>query len=170
MGTCMRALPQGFFLFELLLVLILIGTLSIGFIRLDFIMQGYVRAELEQLYQLCLYAQRHAINSGASCFIELDSAAREYRCNGLCYRMPKGVMFGVLPHVKGPPSAPKKLLSQPITFAGNRITSSPEGFLDVGTVYLVNEARTVLYALTSGAGAYSYLRKYRYADTWQRVE
>jgi Tfp pilus assembly protein FimT len=165
-----RSKRQGFLLFEVILVLGLVSIVCMVSIQLHFLTRGYVRAELEALYQMCLYAQRHAIMTGEACTVVLNTDKNSYSCNGHACVLAKGVCFGVLPQVKGPPSAPQKIITQVTTFKNNQISCSPEGTIDAGTVYLTDGSSACLYALTSGVAPYSYLRKYRYAGTWQRLE
>lgn len=167
----MGARRQGFLLFELLLIFGLIGFIAcFAFVHMRFLTRGYVRAETEALYQMCLYAQRRAMSSGKTCTVVLDIAKHSYSCNDHVCELAKGVRFGVLPNVKGPPSAPQQVLTGVSTFKNNCIHCSPAGTIDAGTVYLIDADRQSLYALTSGVAPYSYLRTYRYASKWQRLE
>lgn len=167
----MRASRQGFLLFELLLVFGLVSFIAcLAFIQMRFLTHSYVRAEIEALYQMCLYAQRRAISSGQTCTVVLDIAKHSYACNDHVCVFAGNVRFGVLPHVKGPPSAPQQALVHASTFKNNRINCSPDGIIDAGTVYLIDTDKQSLYALTSGVAPYSFIRTYRYAGKWQRLE
>lgn len=167
----MGANRQGFLLFELLLVFGLVSLIAcLSFVHMRFLTRGYVRAELEALYQICLYAQRRAISSGQTCTVLLDVEKHTYACNGQVCRLADGVRFGVLPQVKGPPSVPQQIITKASTFKDNQISCSPEGVIAAGTIYMIDGTGQCLYALTSGIAPYSYLRKYRYADKWQRLE
>lgn len=167
----MRADRQGFLLFELLLVFGLVSMIALfAFVQMRFLTRGYVRAEVEALYQMCLYAQRRAMSSGHVCTVTLDLAKHAYMCDEHTCELSKNVRFGILPHVKGPPSAPQESLTSTSTFKNNRINCSPEGTIDAGTVYLIDVEKKSLYALTSGVAPYSYVRTYRYAGNWQRLK
>ena len=167
----MRASEQGFLLFELLLVFCL-ATIIACFVfgNMRFLNRGYARAELQTLYQMCLYAQRRAISSGQECAIQIDVKKHRYACNGMICMLSDGVQFNILPNVKGPPSSPQHHLTQMCTFKNNCITCSSDGIIDAGTIYITDFAKQNLYALTSGVAPYSYLRMYRYAGKWQRLE
>lgn len=170
-GMRMRSRRQGFLLFELLLVFGLVSIIAgLALVQMHFLTRGYVRAELEALYQICLYAQRRAISSGQTCTVLLDIEKHRYSCNERVCTLTDGVQFGILPNVKGPPSSPQQTATNISTFKNNKISCSPEGTVDAGTVYMTDRSRQCLYALTSGVAPYSYLRKYRYVGTWQRLE
>lgn len=162
---------QGFLLYELLLVFGLVSIIAgFAFSRMRFLTRGYARSEIQALHQMCLYAQRRAISSGRPCAVILDVAKHSYACNERVCVLPKDVRFGVLPQVKGPPSAPQHILTHACSFKDNTITCSPDGIINVGTVYMTDGSSECLYALTSGVAPYSFLRTYRYAGTWQRLK
>jgi type II secretory pathway pseudopilin PulG len=163
---------RGFLLFELLCVFALLTVVcTFALSQLRFLSRGYVRTELETLYQTCLYAQRYAMSSGSPCVVVLDIAKNQYMCNGRVHRFASGVSFGTSSaRVKGPPSSPSQEITVPSTFNNNRIVCFPEGIIEAGTIYMTDSDGRSLYALTSGVAPYSYLRKYRYAGTWQRLE
>jgi len=162
---------QGFLLFELLLVFGLVSIIAcIAFVHMRFITRGYVRAELAALYQMCVYAQRCAISSGQSCAVILDIEQNRYWCNDRICTLASGVQFGIISGVKGPPSAPQQPITHASTFRNNRISCSPDGIIDAGTIYLIDADKRFLYALTAGVAPYSYVRMYRFAGTWQRLE
>lgn len=99
--------------------------------------------------------------------LEIDQ--NSYRYGTERTLLPKGVTFGWLPAVQGPPATPRTPVTTASTFAHHVITCSPEGVVSSGTVYLTDSKKTVLYALSSGVGSVSFLRKYRYAKRWQNL-
>jgi prepilin-type N-terminal cleavage/methylation domain-containing protein len=162
---------SGFSLLEMLIVLALVSlTLCLSFGQLHFLRRGYASAELDNLYQTCLYMQRHAMVAGKACDITLDITGNYYQFNDQRCQLIQGVQFGILPNVKGPPSTPTKLLSKPCSFKNNQISFSKDGSISAGTVYITDVTHNCLYALSSSVASYSYLRKYRYADKWHQLD
>lgn len=164
----MRKRP-AFTLVELLVVVALIAILASLALHQFSFFSRYVRTELDLLYQTCLYMQRHALVTRQKQTLILDIESNSYRFNDRSHVFKKGVCFGIMP-VKGPPSAPNKLLDKASTFKNNQIVFYPDGIIDAGSVYLTNDQHTLLYALTVAISPYSYLRTYCYADTWRLLE
>jgi len=92
-----------------------------------------------------------------------------YSYAGQQEKLPPQVRFGVLPNVKGPPSAPARLLAKPATFDNNCITAAPHGILQPGTVYMIDSSKTCLYALSSSITQHTYIRKYRFDGRWHAL-
>lgn len=161
---------RAFTLIELVIVIACLTCLimlSVGHVKLSH--HGHLRSELDMLYQVCLYAQRHAMMTGQVCVVEIDVENNCYRCNGQLHQLSKDVYFGLVPHIKGLPSSPQKKITKACTFRNNCITCSKGGIISAGTLYLIGGNRC-LYALTASVAPYSYLRKYRYADKWHLIE
>jgi len=81
--------------------------------------------------------------------------------------LPAKVFFGFMPGAKGPPASANKLILKSITFTNNRIIFYPTGIISAGTVYLIDQAKQVMYALSNGVSQISFLRTYRYNGSWQ---
>jgi hypothetical protein len=96
----------------------------------------------------------------------LDETGNRYQCDGVWYDLPSTIRFGFLPESKGPPSTPTTPIRSAITFPGKKVSCFPDGTIQAGTVYLVDDKKSSMYALTSGVSAVSFLRKYRYDGTW----
>lgn len=96
----------------------------------------------------------------------LDETGNRYHCDGVWYNLPATIRFGFLPESKGPPSTPTRPIRSAITFPGKKVSCFPDGTIQAGTVYLVDDKKSSMYALTSGVSAVSFLRKYRYDGTW----
>lgn len=164
----MQAKP-GVTLIELLIVIALIGICcSLVLSRLSN-MGVHVRTELGLLQQVCMYMQRRALLTGQQQSVHLDLHNNSYTFNGRTHKLAQGVIFGTMP-VKGPPASPHTLLTNACTFTQNIITFYPSGIIDAGSLYLTNNAHSILYALTNAVSSYSYLRTYCYADTWHMLE
>jgi Tfp pilus assembly protein FimT len=158
---------RGFLLAELMVT---IAVLCLMIVLLkgagSFTTTGFVRASLDQLCATCLMAQKRAMMTGVQQEVVLEIDRGSYRYGTERIVLPKGVMFGWLAAVQGPPATPQALLTTASTFARNTIACSPEGTISSGAVYMTDAKKTVLYALSSGVGSVSFLRKYRYAKGW----
>lgn len=158
---------SGFLLIELMIVVSLICLITV--LMRGALMPsttGFVRASLDELYGICLLAQKRAMMTGQEQKVVLELSANAYTCGKQRVTLPKGVTFGWLPEAKGPPANPRAPLTAASTFAGHTIVFKPDGVVAAGSVYLIDAKRTVLYALSSGVGSVSFLRKYRYAKGW----
>lgn len=163
----LRQARHGFLLVELMVVIALMCLMVVVLqSAVDVKTTGFVRASLDQLYATCLMAQKRAMMTGITQEIVLEVDRGSYRYGTERILLPKGVEFGYLAGVQGPPARPHDRVIMASTFAHNSITCSPEGTLTAGTVYLVDSKKTILYALSSGVGSVSFLRKYRYAKGW----
>jgi prepilin-type N-terminal cleavage/methylation domain-containing protein len=161
---------SGFSLLELMVVLMLVGLLAgLSFGHASIMNHILVRYEVERLYATALYLQRLAMATGQRQRLTLQPATHSYIYNGTSYLLPQDVRFGIIPGVRGSPGSASKLLREPITFVGSAITFEPTGIIQPGSVYLINKEKTALYALTCSVSQVSFLRKYRYANTWKVV-
>jgi type II secretory pathway pseudopilin PulG len=159
----------AFTLIELLVVIGLI-MMTIGLTLQQFKNSSRsVRTELELLYQTSLYMQRRALVTRQKQIMYLDIEHNRYSFENRTYHLPSGVQFGIIP-VKGPPASPLKPLEKSCTFKNNQIVFYPEGVIEAGSVYLTDDTKNRLYALTVAVAPYSYLRTYCYADTWRLLQ
>lgn len=163
----MRA-AKGYLFVELLVVIALVCcVVMLMSSTLSTSTTGFARAALDELYSTCLLAQKRAMMLGVAQKIAFELGANAYHYDRQRVVLPKGVTFGWLPDVKGPPAHPRAGLTSACTFDNAMIVFHPDGVISSGTVYLVDAKKTVLYALSSGVGHVSFLRKYRYAKGWQ---
>ena len=161
---------QGYFLFELMIVVALIALLMTFVLSYQgFMGRAAVRAELEQMRAACLYLQRRALQEGTQQELRIDQVRRTYTCDGAKHKFMGEVAFGAMPGVKGPPSAPRTEISRPITFQDERIIFHPNGTILPGTVYLTDRKKSCLYALSSGIGSAWDIHSYHYAGKWQVI-
>jgi type II secretory pathway pseudopilin PulG len=128
-----------------------------------------VRNEIELLYQTSLYMQRRALFLHQKQILYLDIEHNTYSFEHRTHKLPSGVQFGIMP-VKGPPASPLKQLEKPSTFKNNQIIFYPDGVIEAGSIYLTDDKKKQLYALTVAVAPYSYLRTYCYADTWRLLQ
>jgi type II secretory pathway pseudopilin PulG len=159
----------AFTLIELLVVIALI-MMTIGLTLQQFSScSRSVRTELELLYQTSLYMQRRALVMRQKQVLHLDIEHNAYSFEDRTHRLPSGVQFGIM-SVKGPPASPSRPLEKSSTFKNNQIIFYPDGPIEPGSVYLTNDKKNQLYALTVAVAPYSYLRTYCYADTWRLLQ
>lgn len=113
--------------------------------------------------------QRRALVMRQKQILYFDIAHNAYTFEDRTHTLAKGVQFGIMP-VKGPPASPSKPLEKALTFKNNQIVFYPDGVIEAGSVYLTNDKKDQLYALTVAVAPYSYLRTYCYADTWRLLQ
>jgi hypothetical protein len=149
-------------LYGILLLAIFIVCISKLVVGFSMFQQYTVRAEIEKLQALCIYLQQQALVSNKPLELKFDIINRRYASGEIKNILPIGVMFDFMPNVKGSPGVEYAPVVKAITFADNRIIFYPDGTISAGTLYLTDSKKTLLYALTSGVGATSYIRSYRY--------
>ncbi len=153
-----------------LLVVIALTMMMIGLTLQQFSdCSRSVRTELELLYQTSLYMQRRALVLRQKQVLYVDIVHNTYSFEDRTHRLANGVQFGIMP-VKGPPASPFKMIEKASTFKNDQIVFHPDGVVDAGSVYLTNDKKNQLYALTVAVAPYSYLRTYCYADTWRLLQ
>jgi type II secretion system protein H len=161
---------SGFSLIELMVVLAIIALIAMltgtGSRALTDLA---TRLELDKLYALCHYAQRYAMASNQIQTITFNIPANSYRFREREEKLASGVQFGFIQGAQGPPAQPVSALSKPITFLGEHITFYPDGIIQAGTLYLVNDKKTIMYALSNAVSQVSHLRKYVYDGSWRMV-
>lgn len=166
----MRFVKQAFTLIELLLGMLLLSLLVTLIVHQFSCIRGYVHSEVHNLYQACLYMQRHALMTRKDCSLIFNLDRHNYTFNKRTYRLPSGVKFGILP-AYGPPSSPHKAITKACTFKDNEITFYADGIIESGSIYVTDARHTILYALTVPVASYSYLRTYCYDDgTWRLLQ
>ena len=159
---------SGFSFIELSIVIALVAILvALSGAHISFLNRMIVRAELEHLYNTCFYLQRRALMTKKSQTVSFDLEHNSYSANGRVYRLPSHVIFGTMQGVKGPPSSPENLLTEPITFKDNSAIFHPNGIIKPGAIYLTDSSKRCTYALSCAVSTVYYLRKYQYTDRWQ---
>ncbi len=134
----------------------------------SFLSRHLVRQEVENLKQFITYAHRLALATGQMQTIHIQITSNSVQGAGRQYQLARGVRFGVIPGVQGPPAAPHSSLTEPITFKDNQIICYPYGTIDAGTVYITDDRANWLYAVSSGVSPVSYLRTYFFDGSWKR--
>lgn len=161
----------GFSLIELMIVLAIVTIIAmLTATSRMFFTDIATRLEIDKLYSLCHYAQRCAMASNQIQTITFNVSANTYRFGEREEKLSPGVIFGFIQGAKGPPAHPTSPLSKPITFTGEHITFYPDGIIQAGTMYLVNDNKTTMYALSNAVSQVSHLRKYSYNGSWRMIQ
>lgn len=160
----------GFLLVELMIALAVVGTVvAFTITNLKFLDRIMVRCELDKLHAAALYGQRCAQMKNQEVSLAFDTTQGGYSLRGHRELLARGVAFGFLPGVPGPSGTTRGPIRSPITYAKEQITFFPTGIMQAGTVYLVDNNATMMYALSSPISQFSFMRKYRYDTAWQRI-
>jgi len=163
-------LHTGFSLIELMVVLSIVGLLTLlAAGNTMFLNRSIIRAQFEQLYSMCHLARQTAIATNKAQIIQFDLVCNTYSWGDRKESLPRAIRFGFIAGTKGPPAHPTTVLHTPITFSGNKITFHPDGIIQAGTLYLVDEQATTMYALSNAVSQFSYLRMYRFDGTWHTL-
>lgn len=116
-----------------------------------------------------MYLQRIAMVTNKKQILTFDTARNCYTYRGHEERLSSYTTFGTLNNVKGPPSTPTHTINNPITFIGKRITFTPNGILQPGTIYLTDKNKQYQFALSVPVSQISFLRKYQYDGKWYYI-
>lgn len=158
----------GFIMTEVLVGIALVMLMvSIASVQVRNYQHVYIKQQLSLLALNWHELQQRAMARGKQEDMLLDEDQHRYYVNGQWHDLPSVIRFGFLPNAKGPPSSPTTPLRSAITFPNKKISCFPDGTIQAGTVYLVDEGKRYMYALTSGVSAVSFLRKYRYDGAWR---
>lgn len=158
----------GFSLLECMIVLALLMILAqAAMFNCSCVSSMVTHADITGLYMACLYMQRLAQVTQKTHYLALDTTGHAYTFDGKAVALSRGIHFGSLPSVKGPPSSPHALITDPVTFKEHRIGFMPHGITHSGTMYLT-DARGTLYAISAPIARIAYFRLYRYdAGLWR---
>ena len=166
---------KGFSLFELLITLaaiVIFATLTLP--KLTFVNRFILQNEVDKLFTIFSYLQQKAIatNVPQELFFNLNKNAYSYleKNSNKLYLLPGKVSFGVLQNVLGPPSRPQKTIKNPVSFKKLndqefKVTFFPDGNISSGSVFLIDEDRKHLMALSCPVAPFSCIRKYKYENS-----
>ena len=158
-------LKRGFTLFEVLLVIGLMSCivyLSCSVLILSH--QSVLNYEIDRLSSVILSLQRKALLENQTQKLIFDPPHNSYKAD-VPHLLSRGISYGILPSVKGPPSRPTHVLKQAITWPADTIYCYPDGTISAGAVYLTDG--TALAALTCDAAEVCHLRRYSYKGSWK---
>src|SRR5947208_835604 len=112
----------GFFLMELMVGLCLVLLLIVcAVMSLSFFDRIMVRSELEKLNAVCRYMQYCAIVGNEQKELLFDVEHNSYFFDNQKQILVRGMSFGCMNGVKGPPGSAHHTINKSITFPGNRI-------------------------------------------------
>ncbi len=163
-------LNDGFSLIELMIVLCIIALLvSLCTMNMRFLNRAAITTNIDVLYNACYCLQKTAMSTNTTQELTLDAIQHSFESAGIHHRFPSIMQFGILPHVKGPPSAPLSFLSSAITFVDRKIRFYPDGTMSAGIIYVTDIDKSMIYALSCGVASVSVLRKYSYDGKWHLI-
>jgi hypothetical protein len=119
------------------------------------------KAEVEKICALFLYAQQKARTAATDVTIFFHQQEQSYSCPPYTEKLPRHLVFGAPTGSKGPPSAPEKPITHPITFEKNRMICYPDGTLQAGALYLLDTKTNTGYAITVPVTHASHVKRYR---------
>jgi hypothetical protein len=159
----------GLSIIDLSITLALItGIATMGIPVMLNLQQTYVGAQARALQTTCWALNNQAIAKDEKIKLTLNENAQTYSWDNHTDKLAPKVKFGIMPGAMGPPSDPKHRLTSAVTFAHNTIFFYPNGRITPGSVYLVDDHRQTLYAMTIPVARALYVRIYRYRDArWQ---
>jgi hypothetical protein len=162
---------KGFFLINLVIacsLLLIIVSLSVS--QTSFFRRFLMRSEVEKLYLLFFYLNQRALVTNKEQTLYFDTTTNSYHYTDKKEQLASALCFGILSHANGPPSNPNKALTQPITFVDDTVHFYPDGTISAGSIYISDNDRGLLYALTISVGHISYLRKYHFSNgSWMPI-
>lgn len=156
-------------LFELMLVITLVALCaSIGFMAHNATQGASFASDIAMIRLLFHTAATRAACVKKEQEIVFDTTNSQFVFDGQKYPLGDGYYFGTMPDVYGPPSAPSKLVTQPISFVDKKARAYTDGTLQAGTLYITNSREQ--YAITTPVSAFSYIRAYKYTKkVWQKI-
>jgi len=150
-----RGKIPGFSLVEIMVCIslfVLVAGLLVA--NISFLDRCLVRSEVDRIFNTIKYLQQRAVVSGKKQILHFDKENNTYTYgnktggNKIC-KLSKNVKFGIIPEIKGPPSAPKKVVQSPITFKGENIVFHPDGIITSGTVYITDSKKKYFMLLVA---------------------
>lgn len=160
----------GFTLVESMIgVSLLLIIVTLVMVNASSMRSSFVRSEIDKLYTVCKFMQMTAQMTNKRQEIYIDLHHNSYTYGGNTEKLSGDVCFGILPDVKGPPSVPRTLLNSPITFDKQCISCTPHGIMNAGTIYLIDNQKKYLFALSSSVTQSSFIRKYAYENGWRLI-
>ncbi len=161
---------KGFSLIELLVVLCIVAVLvCLATMNMRFLNRAAIVTNIDVLYNACYCLQKTAMATNTTQELTIDAMQHSFESAGIHHQFPSIMQFGILPNVKGPPSAPLSFLSSAITFVDRKIRFYPDGTMSAGIIYVTDTDKSMIYALSCGVASVSVLRKYRYDGKWHLI-
>jgi prepilin-type N-terminal cleavage/methylation domain-containing protein len=156
---------QGFTLIEVMVVICLVCLIAtLGMMQLSFLDDVIVHAEIDKLAAACMYLRQKAIATNTDQSLVCDIQNNEYLLDKVHEKLSKRIVFGFLPNVIGSPGSPSRTITKAVTFPASTIHFYSTGIISSGAVYVTDNNKKIMYALTNAVSQFSYLRLYRYRD------
>lgn len=143
---------------------------TLGVMQTSFLDSTIVHTEINKLTAACSYLRQKAITTNTECVLRFDPEKNEYYAHGIHEVLSQGICFGFIPGVLGPPGCPSHTIEKAITFPGYEIHFYPTGIVSSGTVYIADNNKRYLFALSNAVSQFSYLRLYRYDGKWKLID
>lgn len=152
---------SGFSLIELVVVIGLsMIVASLLLVHAVWHRHTIVRHELDTLCYAIMMQAHRALAEGkakAIVFMPPNSWSDETKVHTFAEHIHYGTQTGTT----GPPGAPSHLVTNPLTYTGEKIICYPDGTVQAGTVYLLSDEDAAAYALTTDIGTDGLVRRYR---------
>lgn len=163
---------DGITLIEVMVVLCLIMFLSsLVIINISFLDEIITRAQVDRLYAVCYNLRQQAMATHREIVLKCDMHNNSYFFDGQSEKLSQQVCFGFFDGAKGPPGNPEKVISSAVTFPSKEIHFYPTGIISSGTMYLTDNKKRHMYAISNAVSTVSYLRLYRYSNgAWKLYE
>lgn len=156
-------MDTGFFILEVSVVIfVIVLVIAMSWPFMWFHDQMGIQHDIQKVYSSILYLQQRAKSNFETQYLEFDIPKKSFTYNQQTYVLSPNAEFGVAQGIKGPPSAPKKDIINPITFEGKRIAFYPDGTISAGIIYLFDRKTKETFAISSSVSFMSFIRKYKY--------
>ncbi len=115
--------------------------------------------ELNTLQSWFLAMQQKALVTGEDIMVTIDKHHNRFTTSDDSFILNTSITLGVKPETYGPPSSPKELIKDPITFKNQQLCFYHNGALQVGTCYFIDQ-HGHSGALTCGLSQHGTIRCY----------
>lgn len=193
-GISMNKQMKAFTLIELLIAMSIVFIIaSMSLPRLNIQTRRALLFELNSLSLIISLLQQKALASNQSQQIIIDTNTHSYtfpgKTKGRSYTLTQPLLFGFIDTIKGPPASPKRFITQSITFQQDytnlmhhskvakggpegifTITCAADGKLPSGSIYVIDQKKTIMGAVTVGIGEINALRIYLHENNhWEAI-
>ena len=139
---------------------------SLGIMQISFLDSSIIHAELDKLAAVCDYLQQRAITTNTEQILTCNLQTNSYDSQIVHEKITHSARFGFLPNAMTMGSNAHSI-KKAITFVDNLIHFYPTGIISSGTIYLIDNKKQFMYALSNAVSKVSHLRLYRYDGAWK---